>query len=67
MGKYCAMKLSQIRRRIELCMREIGHRFEMKWLRYQTLISFETQVGIMSQKKHGLTRTPGYNGGESGA
>jgi hypothetical protein len=27
--KYCAMKLSQIRRRIELCMREIILRFEM--------------------------------------
>jgi hypothetical protein len=27
--KYCAMKVSQIRRRIELCMREIIHRFKM--------------------------------------
>jgi hypothetical protein len=27
--KYCAMKLRQIRRRIELCMREIILRFEM--------------------------------------
>jgi hypothetical protein len=26
--KYCTMKLSQIRRSIELCMREIIHRFE---------------------------------------
>jgi hypothetical protein len=28
-NKYCAMKLSQIHRRIELCMREIILRFEM--------------------------------------
>jgi hypothetical protein len=28
--KYCAMKLSQIRRRIELCEREVILRFEMK-------------------------------------
>jgi hypothetical protein len=28
-NKYCAMKLSQIRGRIELCMREIILRFEM--------------------------------------
>jgi hypothetical protein len=27
--KYCAMKFSQIRQRIELCMREIILRFEM--------------------------------------
>jgi hypothetical protein len=27
--QYCAMKWSQIRRRIELCMREIVIRFEM--------------------------------------
>jgi hypothetical protein len=29
--KYCAMTLSQIRRRIELCMREIILRFEMNY------------------------------------
>jgi hypothetical protein len=29
--KYCAMKLSQIRRRIDVCMKEIILRFEMNF------------------------------------
>jgi hypothetical protein len=32
--KYCAMKLSQIRRRIEPCMREIILRFEMNLYKF---------------------------------
>jgi hypothetical protein len=36
--KYCAMKLRQLRRRIELCMREITLRFEMNCCFYKLLI-----------------------------
>jgi hypothetical protein len=38
----------------------------MKWLRYQRVISLETQIGVTSQitkKRKGLTLTPGHAGG----
>jgi hypothetical protein len=35
----------------------------MIWLRYQIVISLETQVGITSQRNNGITRTLGDTGG----
>jgi hypothetical protein len=47
--KYCAMKLNQICRRIELCMREIILRFEMNlWNFYFFLDSF-IHIRILKQ------------------
>jgi hypothetical protein len=35
----------------------------MKWLRYQRVISLETQVGITSQRNKWANTDPGYTGG----
>jgi hypothetical protein len=44
--KYCAMKLNQIRRMIELCMREIILRFEIEFIKFTC--KWRAQVLVMA-------------------
>jgi hypothetical protein len=57
-NKYCAMKLSQIRRRIELCMREMILRFEMNLEIYVFLDSSFIHIRILIS--HTCTLTVEY-------
>jgi hypothetical protein len=46
-----------------LCSLELIRFVLMKWLRYQIVISLETEVGNTSQRNKWVTRTPRHTGG----